>query len=225
MTQFLACCLVAVLSAEADGAATLLPTIESMGVATVDVVPEYVVFWLHKQNEGETRVASMAEALRFGGALGKALAERELGASDVSYSAPAIEDATRPCVRVSARIRVGMARFSNRETGPGLFAGLCDDMVALAEGLGCALEGPLLDVEDRKGTESTAIGMATRDALPAAQSLAEIMSAHVVAVERVVIQECSWNDPPELRFPLPNLGRLTCTARVRVTYSFSAAMP
>ena len=203
-------------------------TIENTGVATVDVPPDDVAFWVHMDAVAAevTFLDAMRAVLSFGAAVRKELADREPGPYDLAMSAPAIvEMADAHAVRVSARLQFSMTRFSNRETGPELFATLCDDMVAMARHLECDLEGPVLTVRSPEAVEQAAVALATENALPTAASVAELMNAHIISVDHVAVGECVWNDDPEARATLPDIRRLTCRARVKVRYVFSASPP
>ncbi|HEO70775.1 MAG TPA: SIMPL domain-containing protein [Candidatus Hydrogenedentes bacterium] len=114
-----------------------------------------------------------------------------------------------------------MARFSNIETGPGELAALCDEIVALAAELDCRVEGPVLDVKDRQSLERAAIALATENALPLAQTVAELMEAQIVSIDQVIIDGCKWNQDPETRAAQPDIRSLTCTAEVTVRYIFA----
>jgi len=214
--------LVLVAAAPAAGQMGPVSTIQSTGTASVDVPPDHVDFWLHKEAGGATFVEAMQTVLQFGPVVRKTLAKQEVGAFDLTLSAPAIADIAVKGARVSAQIRFSMNPFSNRETGPEQFAGLCDKMAALAEALECYIEGPMLGVQDPGAVEQDATALATENALPVAQATAELMNAQISAVEHVIIEACAWNAAPDTRAPLPDVRRLTCTARVHVTYAFSA---
>ncbi|MDQ1256960.1 MAG: hypothetical protein QG656_1560 [Candidatus Hydrogenedentes bacterium] len=205
----------------AAGAQTPVSTIQSTGKATVDTSPEYVDFWFHKRVESATFAEAMKSVLDFGPALRKKMAELQYSAFDLTLSGPALPNLTLKEAWVSARVRFTMNTFSNIETGPGLFAALCDDMAGLSETLECSAEGPFLNVGNPKAIEQTAVGLATEDALPIAQATAELMNAQIAAVEHVDIEECVWNEDPEIKAAQPDMRRLTCTARVHITYAFS----
>lgn len=219
---YLVICLAVALCAAAQTQHPPVSTIENIGTATVDVPPDYVEFWLHKNTAEPTFVESIRAVLGFGPKLRKELANRELGGYDLTLSAPAITDLANPGARVSARVEFPMSRFSNRETGPALFATLCDNMVLVAEALESQVEGPLLAVRDRQAVEQAAAALATENALPLAQAVAELMNAQITAVDHVAIEQCTWNADPDTKATLPDMRRITCTARVRVTYAFSA---
>ncbi len=200
----------------------LLSTIEKMGTATVDVPPDYVTFWLHKEATGSTFVEAVRASLEFGPVLRKELAKQELGPFELTLSAPAIPDTEKRGVWVSAQVQLSMNPFNNRETGPEMFAAVCDKMAALAPTLECFVEGPILGVQDPSAVEQAAVGLATENALPLAQAIAELMNSQIVAVDHVIVEECVWNADPDTKATLPDMRRITCTARVRVTYAFSA---
>ena len=214
------CWMLAMLGAWAS--AQTMSTIQSTGTATVEVPPEHVEFWLHREVKAESFSEAIKSVLLFGPALRKAMAERELLHYELDLSGPAIPLIGMPGARVSARLRFSMNPFNTREKGPALFAELCDQMTALAEQMDCLIEGPILGVDDRKAVEHNAIALATENALPVAQSVADLMNAQIAAVDHVAIEEPVWNEPPDDRALLPDLWRMTCTARVHMTYAFSA---
>ena len=208
--------------ATATAQVTPISTIQTVGEGTVEVPPDTVEFWLHKESTAAVFVEAFSTVLRFGPALRKELTERDLTPLDVSVTAPSIPLTGGRNARVSAKVQFSMSTFTDRETGPTMFAALCDQMLDTAAKLECLIEGPLFTVQDRPAVEQAAAALALEKALPMAQSLADLMSARVTAVDHVDVEEAAWNAAPDTRAALPDLRRLTCTVRVHVTYAFSA---
>ncbi len=223
-TRVVLWCLVAIVTATA-GAAQIAPgasTIQSTATATIDVVPDYVDFWLHRAVTADNFAMTMVEVLEFGPALRKAISKDKLAPSDQLIMAPSIADINSGQVSVSAKLRFNMSAYTDHEAGPRLFAALCDKILGLSEQLECSVEGPFLELDDRRSVEQTAQERAIENALAPAQSAAELMDAEIIAVDRIDMGDCVWNEDPARRTRLPTMRRLTCSARVRVTYTFAA---
>lgn len=209
----------------ADAPPHPLSTIESPGMATLETPPDLVEFWLHRTVKGATFMETMKNVLAFGPALRKELAAMDIGPFELAITAPALKDIKSPQMLVSAKIQINMNTFNSRETGPEMFAQVCDSLTTLAAKLECPIEGPVFSVQDKGAIERSAIALAVENALPAAQTVAEMMNAFIGAVDSVAIQECAWNAPPDTQAATPDMRRLTCTAHVRVTYAFSTSAP
>lgn len=216
---------------------TVTPTIENTASATVAATPDYVEFWLHREGAGATYVAATEAALRLEPTLRQALEERKLSPIEIHFSGLAIPEsimepkgsaaslsrAPRQAAYQSARLQFPGGAFTTGEDGPKQLAALCDTMQDLAKELKCSLEGPILGVKDTEALRQSAIARALENAYPAAEGAARLMRTNIMAVEKVQIEDIEWNADPDSRSRQPDLHRVTCTARVRVTYSIPAA--
>lgn len=198
-------------------------TIQTTGEGTVEVAPEIVVFWLHKDAPSGTFLEAFGAVLRLGPALRQELTERGLAPLDLNVSAPSVPLTGERNARVSASVTFSMNAFADAEKGPPAFAALCDHLLDVAAKLECLLEGPLFDVRDRAEVEQAAANIAIEQALPVAQSLAGLMGGHVSVVDRVTVEEAKWNADPDTKAALPDMRRMSCTIRVHVTYAFGGA--
>lgn len=124
-------------------------------------------------------------------------------------------------MRVTARVRFDTAAFHEGAEGYVEFGSLCDKMRGLSQTVGCTFSGPRLGVYDPRQTERVAISKAIEEAYPSAEAAAHIMPAHIVSVQRVNVEEVSWDKSEDWRGAGPGLRRSVCTARVRVTYVFA----
>lgn len=204
----------------AAGQETQPPQIKNTGTATVYAPPAHADFWLHFSVCEETLEKSMGAAIKFEENLRGRITAAELRTSDLYLSAPAISDMQQEKrVRVSARVRFPMGSFLSPESGPGQFARLCDKMALISEGLGCAIEGPLLEAANRESVMQAAVTAATENAFPTADAIAGTLRGSIYAVDTVRVKEIIWNDAPEIRSVEPNMQQVSCTARVEVTYS------
>jgi len=195
--------------------------IESEGIATVDTVPTYVEFWLHAAPQGATHVEAVNAALGFEGTLRSELDNAGVKPADLIFESVAVPDILVKEARVSARLRFSAAVFNSPETGIRDFAALCDKVDAIAKKLECQPEGPSLGVENTESIEEAAIGRATEKAYPQAKAAAQVMNGQISAVDRVSVESVLWNSAPDANAGLPSIRRITCTARVRVTYALT----
>ncbi len=200
-------------------------TIETSGVAVVDTAPSYVEFWMHLHATGETLVAATEAAMAFDASLRKELQSRDLSPIDLIFSGVAIPDAEAKQAHVSVKLKFGITSFTVLEEGLRQYAGLCDKMAAIGAALNCKVEGPVLGVDTQDAIEETAIARATEKAYPGAKAAAQIMNGQIIAVQTVTIQDVVWNDAPDTHATQPDFKRLTCTARVTVSYAFSPSQP
>jgi len=196
-------------------------TIATEGVAVVDTVPTYVEFWLHARRPGNTIAEATEAALQFESAVRKALQDAELTTTELSFTGIAIPDIKLKQAHVSARLRFGASTYSSAEEGPRLFAALCDKLTNLAAGLACTIEGPALSVDDKESIEDAAIASATEKAYAPAKAAAQVMNAQIIAVDQVSVESLTWNNAPGVSATQPDLRKLTCMAKVKVTYAFS----
>jgi uncharacterized protein YggE len=199
--------------------------IETEGVAVVDTAPTYVEFSLRAHATGATLVEAMDNALRFEPALRKELQTREMTPTDLAFSGVAIPSVTGKEAVISARLRFAASAFSSAEDGPRQFAALCDKIVALGATLSCAPEGPVLGVSDGAALEDAAVARATEKAYPAAKAAAQVMNGQIVAVDKVVVETVVWNNAPGATAPLPDIRRVACTGKVKVSYTFMPSQP
>jgi uncharacterized protein YggE len=77
-----------------------------------------------------------------------------------------------------------------------------------------------LTVVDPTAIEQGAVARAVENAYPHAEAVALVMKAQITALNRVVIDQIAWNADPSSRAAQPDCSRLTCTARVKVSYAF-----
>ncbi len=198
-----------------------ISTIDSEGVATVDAVPSYVEFWLHLQAKGGSVAEAVAKAVKFEPALRQEIQTRELAPTQLVFSSVAVPDLVAKEADISARLRFSAAPFTTTENGIAQFALLCDKIAALAGALECQPEGPTLGTEEAQSVQDTAISRAVEKAYAGGKAAAEVMSGQIIAVDHVAIGETVWNKAPGVSARQPDIRRLTCTARVQVTYAFA----
>ena len=199
----------------------LSPLIENTGEATVRVAPNYVDFWLHGDNVGETILEAMAASLRREAELSEALREEKLRPQRVEFSGPAVTDLTALRVRISARVRFNLRSFQSSDTIALEFARLCDSIVTIATALDFEIVGPLLGANDENALIQSAVRQATGNAYSAASAVAASLSGKPVSVDTARVISVSLGQAPDTLSEEPNLGSIPCTARVSVRYSVS----
>jgi len=195
--------------------------IESEGAATVDASPSYVEFWLHLKASSATIVEAVQGVSGLDASLRAAAADRELAPLSILVSSPAVASMDPPEAKASAQVLFDATRFANLETGPREFAGLCDKVAALAKSLDCTVEGPIFTVADPDVLEQNAVARAVENALPAAEGAAQVMGGYLALVENVEVTSVAWSPEADSRVPQPEIRRVSCTAKVRVVYSFA----
>lgn len=195
--------------------------IESEGIATVDTAPSYVEFWLHAAPRGATQAEAMESALRFESALRRELDERGVKPAELVFDPVSIPDVLIKEARVSARLRLSTSVFSSPDMGMKDFAAFCDKIDAMARKLECQPEGPFWGIENTEAIEAMAIGRATEKAYAPAKAAAEILNGQIVAVDQVAVMGVAWNSREKTPAPVPNLRRISCTARVHVVYALT----
>ena len=199
-----------------------LPTITSVGEATVYTHPTDAVFWLHKRCEGDRIETAMAAAQPFEKDLREELAQHELHPGTLSVQAPAVHEVNENAVVVSARLSFLMSHFSDPKTGPEGFAKLCGTMLRLAETLGCTLEGPALETRQKKETIREAVKAALEEAYPIAQIAAEAMASALFTISSVRVLSIEWNQSEIDAGTMPTLRKLSCTVKLEVIYVLGA---
>jgi hypothetical protein len=194
-------------------------TIETEGVATVDIPPGYVEFWIHLHSRGADMTEAVDKALAFEPQLRRLLMDKDLVPSDLMFTGMAVPDLLAKEAHISARVRF-KASFAGEE-GPKTFAALCDSIMAIAATCDAEPKGPTLGIEEAGSVEDTAIKRAIEKAYSPAEASAKIMNAQIISVSKVNVVKIAWNDSPDIPSTQPELTRMNCTARVRVTYMFS----
>jgi len=197
-------------------------TIETEGVATVDVAPTYAEFWVSATLTGASVTEAMYKAVAFEDSLRAELNTRELRPTVIETGSAAITNIAQKQVRVTTRLQFPGTTFNNTDTGATTFAALVDDLAETAAKLQGEVTGPVLNVEDTLGVQQAAIQQAIEKAYPVAKSAADIMNGQIVAVGKINVVSVVWNDTAGTPVTLPDTRRMTCTAHVRVTYLFSA---
>jgi uncharacterized protein YggE len=197
------------------------PTVQSVGVATDAAVPDYVEFWFHYEGTGETLQETVAAARAFAEAFPTAVEERGLTPLEMRVSRVAVPDANRANAYVTARLRLALGGADAQATDTA-FAAACEAARGLAAQHGAVLEGPSLGVSDPAPFERSAIGRAVENAYPHAEAVTDVLGARIIAVQSVEVLDVRWNRDPEAKGAQPDVGRVTCTARVRLTYTYSA---
>ena len=215
-------CLLLLLPIAASAQTEAAATIDSVGVATIDVTPDYVEFWLTLRASAASLTESAQSVLPFRDRLTAELEKGQLLPSSVNVSGASIPDANENDVVVSARVRFPISQSSNREDKTQTFAATAQKMRAVGKSLGCTLDGPFLGVEQTEPIEREAVARATENALYKADAVAGLMESPIFEVESVSVLEVVWNR--EALAPVPtsqDVERITCTGRVKVVYKFA----
>lgn len=211
-------------------------TIQVEAHATIEAIPEYAEFWLHRQvpiteelpaAEASAQVLALEDELR-AGLEARELSPRVLmsdlriGAVSLKSSAARLPSVEPSAASVSARLQFTILGYSTAENGPAQYAALVDKVRAVAKELDCGIEGPFLRVLDAKPVEAEAVAAAVENAYAPAEGAARVMRSQIVAVEHVDIRSIGWNSEPGQRESPGTLSRIACTARVLVSYVYDS---
>lgn len=214
-------CATAALLMAAAATAQQTPVIVCGSAATVDAMPTFVDFHLHLHSTAESSAKAAEEASTLKETVEGRLLTHQLSPSEVTFSGVAVPDANEHEARASARLRFNASPFSTAKDGAKMLGVLCDTLAVVAKELGCTLEGPRLGTTDEQTVEGAAIARALERAYPAGRAVAQTMNVQIYAVEKVDILELVWNDAEDVAAAQPDIRRLTCTAKLRVSYSFA----
>ncbi len=192
--------------------------IVSDGVGTVYAPPSHVAFWLHfSLPEGDLR-RGLAAAKPIEGQLREFFANRESRPVTTDIYPPHVASLEEGRSKVTVELRFSMAGLMGGETGAAKFGGLCEEIKVLGKKLVCGVSEPAMVIAEDSVTIQEAVHEATKQAFTAASGAAAALGAEIRTVERVKVLEITWNDPPDTEAIYPNIERVACTARVRVTY-------
>jgi len=201
-----------------------LSFVEADGEATVFAPPTQAEFLVEfTAGEEPSNVASLAKVEEAVKAFRAGLNEADLHPVDFEVSAPAIREAFKGNAGSVARMRFPLGGYANPDTGPALFAELCDKLSALTTKVGGDLVGPKYDVEDRETVLRSAVTQATTIAYPVGDAIALALASRIEYVETVKVTEVIWNKPFEGKTVEPTLKQISCTAKVHVTYAVRPA--
>lgn len=214
-------CGVLVLSAGAWCEDGPTPVVENTGEGTAYAPPAFVEFWAKLERSDADPAAAIQEAGRLESAWRNKLTEKELRPSEFEAIGPALISLQSRTVGASIRMRFSMAGFSQPETGPRQFAQLCAAIAEIGESLGCSMAGPALKPANPDAMTSSAVTLATENAYLAAAAVAGALKSGIYGVDKVEVLEVNWNQAQDSMEIIPNLGQVSCTARVKVTYALS----
>ncbi|HOJ32536.1 MAG TPA: hypothetical protein PKY35_10045 [Candidatus Hydrogenedentes bacterium] len=123
--------------------------------------------------------------------------------------------------RLRVRIRFSLADLGKTEEQSEALARIYDKLRNIAAALQCRVSLPRLGLFEPVSAERTAIGKAVEAAYPHGEAAADIMRVHIVAVQKVQVEEVTWLNPCQEGEHGFRYGPLTCRARVVVTYLIS----
>ncbi len=198
------------------------PMVVSPGEATVYGTPAYADFWLHFESKDADVERAIAGANSFGGDVQRLMTEEELRASEFEVSAPAVIALAENTAKVSARLRFTLTNYTKPEEGPRQFGRLCDTIKRIAEALECEAEGPVLGTTESEELARSAVAAAVEQAYPKADAVAGILKSTVYAVDTIEIGDVTFNQALDTRWEEPNLRQISCSARVKVTYTLAS---
>ncbi len=216
----MAAAMVCTLVLSAHGQTDPPPTIDCVGTADLRFEPDYVAFWLTFRASGDSLEQAVEKTLPFERKLLEALDASAFKGADVTLSGVGIPDLLENKSIMSARIRFAVPRAADGKERAVEFASLCDEVRRIGEALESVAEGPFLGVNAEEAAEQEAIGRATENALYKADAVAALMESSIYAVQTVSVLDVKWNDSGTPPTAVPDIVRITCTARVKVVYKY-----
>jgi len=196
-------------------------TIDSVGTATVDVAPAFIVFKLEIL-PGVTNAALVEKAEEFESNVRTQIQERNLKPSQIAFSGPNYTHPEHAGPNASATLRFPAGQYASNEGADERYAALREaiDKVAAAAG---AREYPVeYEPAEPEQVEAAAVARALEMAYPHAKAAADVMNARILSVGNVTVGTVKWSDngsPPEDY----NVRRITCTATVSAQYVYVPA--
>lgn len=196
-------------------------SIDSVGTATVDVAPAFIVFKLELL--AAVRPPELVKkADEFEATVRAEIQDRSLKPSQIAFSGPNYTHAEQLGPNASALLRFPAGQYASGEGADVRYAALRNEIIELA----AAAKARLLPVEYEAGepeqVEAAAVARALEMAYPHAKAAADVMNARIVSVGNVTIGTVKWSDndsPPEDY----NVRRITCTATVSAQYVYVPA--
>ncbi len=210
------------LSALAQDAVSI---IETDAEATIDSVPSYAEFTFSKTSTAATLSDAVTEALQLEPRLREQMEENELTPKEMKFSSVTIPKADGQQANTSARVRFVAQPYSVNDDGVLQFAQLCQTLVKVAAAAGATLEGPAFGVDNPSPVEQSAVTRAIEMAYPLAEAAATIMRGQILAVDKVTVLSTEWGKPSDDSSMQPDVGRIVCKAKVRVSYAFGPTTP
>lgn len=192
--------------------------VTSTGKATVYTVPTHAIFWLHRTITAEKVNLALEESTKVDPAIREALTLKELHPTLLETSTPTIVSVEQNTVRVSTELRFSMSTYMAGESNLIRFGELCEQLKAIAAGVGAELTGPQFMTTEKSSVTQEAVQEAAKDAFPAAAGAAAALNVSVRTVDTMDVGTITWNAPPDTEATFPTVVQIACTAEVRVTY-------
>jgi len=207
-----------ILASNASAQDATPPTITSIGEASEDTVPTHVEFKFSAAFEESTFAAGAEKANAFPEMLTELLKSQKLDESLLTFRSPHIDSVNKNVVTLRGIIRFALPGATDSEEQVLKFAALCDSVAELAKAARSTFLGPKLIVENSDLLEQETLKRATENALYKADAIAQILNTRIYEVKSVKILEIQWHSDTKKLESAPGLDRLTCTAKVLLTY-------
>ena len=197
---------------------TYATLIENQSEATLDTVPNTIVFHLSREFTGDTLADAARSAQSLAPTLRNALKDAGHERAVLRVTGPMIPDPEAKSIRIDAEIRMGLASTGAEGTRSTAFAGAVDAISKIAESSNCMIDGPALDVNDRSELEKKAVQRAIENAYDRAQAAATVMRLEIVSVDRVTIESVTWHDRPGPTHHEASAEQISVTVAIRIAY-------
>lgn len=193
-------------------------TITSTGEASQHAAPTHVEFQFSASFEETTLVSSTEKANAFPAQFRETVKTRKLDESQLTFRLPSVNSVNSNVVTVHGTMRFSLPGATDPDDLVLEYAALCDAVAALGKAAHAIVHGPKLIVEDSDLFEQQTLKRATENALYKADAVAQILNTRIYEVRSVEIQELRWHLDKKDPKTAPGLDRLTCTAKVSLTY-------
>ena len=195
-----------------------LSTITSTGEASENVNPTHIEFQFSVLFEENSLVGSTGKAIAFPDTFRELIEKRNLDESQLTFRSPYVDSVNSSEVTVRGTMRFPLPGGTDLEEQILKYAALCDAVAALGKAAQASIEGPQLIVKDADLFEQETLKRATENALYKADAIAQILNTQIYEVKSVEVQELLWNTDTNNTDTAPGIDRLTCSAKVSLTY-------
>jgi uncharacterized protein YggE len=196
----------------------LLPTITSIGEASESAIPTLVEFYITGTFSDTTTSNAIDKANSFPNDFRKLLKDQDLDGSQLSFRLPRIEIAAIRSITVKGILRLNIPSATESQEQVSKYVALCDQINILTKSIGATLKEPRLLVPNPEIIEQETLKHATENALYKADAIAQILGSKIYEVNSVNILELKWHTDSTNVKTTPGLDKLTCSAKVSLTY-------
>lgn len=199
-----------------------MTTIITTGSAQVEVAPDHVVFIIKKtfDTEGDAEQA-LLKAAAFESAVEEIMPQLPRQPLDYDVAPPASLHLLQGRSTVALTLHYSLAGITQPDGDGHPFGRLCNTLSALAATLEGEIQQPIFSHTQAEDYERQAIQMATENAYPPGEAIAESLGTSIYAVDTVDLVKVSWKVDVADVPTEPTLTKIVCSASVNVRYALS----